>query len=258
MMGWAVSGPCDGHVHPGDRIISFGSWLCARPWPCAPGAHLVLLGSEGGATPQRRYRGRPTSLVFAKFATLIDSADLAAAKAAARRTARAVRDGLDAAVAGAALVAHWPPAWTAQTPISAYWPMRNEIDPRPLLTHLHGQGLTLLLPRMFSRSAPPLFHVWKPGDRLAEDACGIPAPTLSAPILEPRLLLVPLLAFDRMGGRLGYGGGHYDRLIAGLRPGGGRAVGLAFAGQEIAAVPRGPLDQMLDAVLTDQGLISVG
>jgi 5-formyltetrahydrofolate cyclo-ligase len=256
MMEWAASGPCDGHVHPGDRIISFGSWLCARPWPCAPGAHLVLLGSEGGATPQRRYRGRPTSLVYAKFAHVTDSTDLAAAKAATRRTARAARGGLDAAAAGAALVAHWPSAWNVQAPISAYWPMRNEIDPRPLLHHLHNQGKALALPRMFSPTAPPLFHLWRPGDALSKDACGILAPTLSAPILEPRLLLVPLLAFDRGGGRLGYGGGHYDRLIAALRQRGVRAVGLAFAAQEMA-VPAGPHDQRLDAVLTDQGLISI-
>jgi 5-formyltetrahydrofolate cyclo-ligase len=185
-----------------------------------------------------------------------DDAALAAAKTAARRAARALRAGLDPATAGKALVAQWPADWSNLTPISAYWPMRNEIDPRPLLNHLHGQGKPLALPRMFSPTAPPLFHLWKPGDALAEDACGIMAPTLSAPILEPLLLLVPLLAFDRTGGRLGYGGGHYDRLIASLRPRGVRAVGLAYAAQEVAATPAGPHDQKLDAVLTDQGVIT--
>lgn len=189
---------------------------------------------------------------------MTDSADLAAAKAQARREARARRQGLDAAAAGAALVAHWPPAWTGLAPISAYWPMRNEIDPRPLLDNLHRQGAALALPRMVSAAEPPVFHPWRPGDALAPDACAIAAPLPRAPILEPLLLLVPLLAFDRMGGRLGYGGGHYDRLIARLRPRGVRAVGLAYAGQEIPAVPLGPFDQRLDAILTDHGLINVG
>jgi 5-formyltetrahydrofolate cyclo-ligase len=189
---------------------------------------------------------------------MTDDAALAAAKADARRAARALRAGLDPIQSGQALVGHWPAEWSSQTPISAYWPMRNEIDPRPLLDCLHGLGKALALPRMFSPTAQPLFHLWKPGDALAEDACGIMAPTMGAPILEPRLMLVPLLAFDRAGGRLGYGGGHYDRLIAALRPRGVRAVGLAFAAQALAAVPAGPHDQKLDAVLTDQGLISVG
>ncbi len=186
---------------------------------------------------------------------MTDDAVTAAAKAEARRAARALRAGLDLVSAGQALIGHWPLAWNGQAPISAYWPMRNEIDPRPLLDHLHAQGKALTLPRMFSPTAPPLFHLWKPGDALSEDACGIMAPTLSAPILEPRLLLVPLLAFDRAGGRLGYGGGHYDRLITTLRPRGVRAVGLAFAAQEVAAVPAGPHDQKLDAVLTDLGVM---
>jgi 5-formyltetrahydrofolate cyclo-ligase len=184
---------------------------------------------------------------------MTDPAPIAAAKATARRAARASRAGLDPTLA-ALLPAHWPPAWTAAAPISAYWPMRDEIDPRPLLAQLAAGGAALALPWMENTQTPPLFRAWAPGDPLAPDGCNIPAPLPGAAPITPRLLLVPLLAFDRDGYRLGYGGGHYDRVIATLRPAGTLAVGLAFAGQEVETVPRGPHDQRLDAVLCETGV----
>lgn len=89
---------------------------------------------------------------------------------------------------------------------------------------------------------------------LAPDAAGLPAPPADAPGLRPDLVIAPLLAFDRLGGRLGQGGGHYDRTLAGLRRTGPVFVlGLAYAGQEVDRLDLEPHDQKLDAVLTEAG-----
>jgi 5-formyltetrahydrofolate cyclo-ligase len=102
------------------------------------------------------------------------------------------------------------------------------------------------------------FRRWNPQDRLEPDAFGIPSPPRSAPELVPNLVIAPLLAFDRTGGRLGQGAGHYDRTLAELRR--DRPVfllGLGFAGQEVEALPQDAHDQRLDAILTETAYIEV-
>lgn len=135
-----------------------------------------------------------------------------------------------------------------------YLPLGSEIDTAPLAAEFARRGLKLALPRVDEADAPMAFHAWKPGDPVEADLQGCQAPMASAPTLEPDLFILPLVAFDRTGGRLGQGGGYYDRTLAALR-GHIRPVfiGLAFCGQEVARVPVDAHDQKLDGILTERG-----
>ncbi len=140
-----------------------------------------------------------------------------------------------------------------------YKALGAEIDPRPLGDTLLRKGWRLALPAVIDLEGPLEFRAWTPRDRLAHDLAGLPAPLDSAAPVAPSLILVPLLAFDRLGHRLGQGGGFYDRTFEALRRS-GRApplVGLAFSGQELDAIPHGPLDQPLDGILTEAGYTAV-
>jgi 5-formyltetrahydrofolate cyclo-ligase len=135
----------------------------------------------------------------------------------------------------------------------------SELDPSALIGRLAATGALFALPMAETRDAPLSFRAWDPAEGLVEDAYDIPAPPSTASILHPDLVIAPLLAFDRRGGRLGQGAGHYDRAIASLR-----AIkpvfilGLAYAGQELDEAPIEPHDQRLDAILTETGYIEVG
>ena len=145
--------------------------------------------------------------------------------------------------------------------LSGYWPIRTEIDPRSLLRRLHDGGVTIGLPVVVGPAAPLVFRRWYPESTLDDDPFGIPSPTGEAEEIRPEILLIPLLAFDRTGFRLGYGGGFYDRTLHKLRDGAGealRTIGVAYADQEVDRVPRGPNDQPIDAVLTERGLFEFG
>jgi 5-formyltetrahydrofolate cyclo-ligase len=135
----------------------------------------------------------------------------------------------------------------------------SEIDPRPLGEQLLAMGWTLALPASEGVDEPVVFRAWKPGDRLAPDVVGIAAPLASAPEVRPRIIVCPLIAFDRRGGRLGQGGGYYDRTIelARASPKPPWVVGLGFSIQEVARVPVEPHDQRLDAILTEKAFIPV-
>lgn len=140
--------------------------------------------------------------------------------------------------------------------VSAYWPMRDELDPRPLLLALSARGHPLCLPVVVGKAMPLTFRAWRPGDPLVGARFGTQVPQDSAVEAVPEVLLVPLLAFDRSGYRLGYGGGFYDRTLAALRV--ERqvlAVGLAYAGQEAPEVPHEPTDRRLDALVTERELL---
>ena len=140
--------------------------------------------------------------------------------------------------------------------VSAYWPMRSELDTRPLLERLHGEGYRLCLPVVPGPDQPLIFRAWAPGDALVIGGFKTEVPSEDKEELEPDLLCSPMLAFDRAGYRLGYGGGFYDRTLEKLRakkP--ALAVGLAFAAQERESVPRGTHDQPLDAIVTEQEVI---
>lgn len=143
--------------------------------------------------------------------------------------------------------------------VSGYWPMEGEIDPRVLMADLAARGHALGLPVVQGRGKPLIFRVWHKGDALVAGSLGIPAPRPDAALLVPGLLLVPLLAFDREGFRLGHGAGYYDMTLASLRAAGPvLAVGVAYAGQEVARVPREAHDQPLDWVVTERGVIRIG
>ncbi len=136
--------------------------------------------------------------------------------------------------------------------VSAYWPIGSEIDPRPLMTHLHEQGHPIALPLTPARGNPLMFRAWRPEDTLVTAEFGTRVPLAFQPELTPRVLIVPLLAFDRAGYRLGYGGGFYDRTLARLRDSGDvLAVGVAYAAQEVAEVPRDGSDQPVDWIVTE-------
>jgi 5-formyltetrahydrofolate cyclo-ligase len=139
--------------------------------------------------------------------------------------------------------------------VAAYKALGSEIDPRPLAEAMARRGWRLALPAVVAIDAPLVFRAWKPGERLAHDVAGLPAPLDSAPELEPTLILTPLLAYDRTGARLGQGGGYYDRTFEMLmtRPVRPRLIGLAYHGQEIEAAPVGPHDVPLDGFLTPAG-----
>ena len=137
--------------------------------------------------------------------------------------------------------------------ISGYSPIRNEIDPMPLMLKLAGQGARLALPVINARGKSLTFRAWSPTDRLMMGPLGIPEPSPAAAELVPDVMLVPLAAFDRLGHRIGYGAGHYDYTFAHLRKSKAvTGIGVAFAVQEIEAVPALSHDVALDYVLTDK------
>jgi 5-formyltetrahydrofolate cyclo-ligase len=179
---------------------------------------------------------------------------LAALKAEARKVALARRAALDPA-AGHALtqvvLEGMPPPRGAV--VSGFWPMGQEIDIRPLLHALHDRGHPIALPVTPRRGLPLAFRRWRPGDELARGPMGTRQPGPEAEALTPGFLLVPLLAFDRRGHRLGYGGGYYDRTLAALP--GAVALGVAHAAQELDEVPAGPEDARLAAIATEAGLV---
>ncbi len=128
------------------------------------------------------------------------------------------------------------------------------------MARLRALGARLALPVTPPKGSeePVRFRLWAPQDELHPSPFGVHEPRPNNPVVEPDLLLVPLLAFDRRGGRLGYGAGHYDRALQDLRARKPvRAIGLAFAAQERARVPTGPHDQPLDAVLTERAYIPI-
>ncbi len=182
--------------------------------------------------------------------TLDDEKRRLRAVAKARRAAAAETGALAAeAVCGNLMAAVPLPAGAV---VSAYWPMGNELDPRPLMLELHGAGHGIALPVVIEAGQPLVFRAWSPGDSLEPAAFGTRIPGPDKPALTPAVVLAPLLAFDRQGYRLGYGGGFYDRTLEILRRrGAALAIGLAFAAQEVPAVPRDPNDKRLDWIVTE-------
>ena len=134
--------------------------------------------------------------------------------------------------------------------VGGFWPLAGEIDVRPLLLALAGRGHGLALPMTPRRGEALSFHRWRPGQALLPGRFGTSHPDWDP--VAPDLLLVPLLAFDRQGRRLGYGGGYYDRTLDGLAA---RTIGAAFARQEVPEVPVEAHDRRLDAIATECGVI---
>jgi 5-formyltetrahydrofolate cyclo-ligase len=184
-------------------------------------------------------------------------------KAALRQSALAKRDALPAAERAAAAEAiaarPFPLALAPGQTVSAYSPMRSELNPVPLLRRLADAGATLALPVVDGRGKPLIMREWAFGRPLGTGQWGIREPLPDAPEAWPDILLVPLAAFDRQGNRIGYGAGYYDMTISrlrGMKP--VKAIGFAFAAQEVDLVPTTARDERLDLVLTERGVIECG
>jgi 5-formyltetrahydrofolate cyclo-ligase len=178
-----------------------------------------------------------------------------------RRQALARRDALSAAeraqAAESIAARTFPIALAPGAIVAGFMPMKSEIDPLPLMRKLAAAGARLALPVVAGPGQPLTMRAWAFGEPLVAGVWGIREPPPIAPAVAPDLLLVPLLAFDRAGHRIGYGAGYYDMTIAALRA--QRvvvAIGVAFAAQEIAAVPATPRDVPLDLVLTEHEVIN--
>jgi 5-formyltetrahydrofolate cyclo-ligase len=183
-------------------------------------------------------------------------------KVAFRREASARREAMPAdarAAAAEAIAARpFPLPIAAGLIVLGFMPLKSEINPLPLLRRLARQGARLALPVVAGRGRPLIMREWNWGEPLSPGIWGIREPAPEAAEVEPDVLLVPLLAFDRAGYRLGYGGGYYDRTIAQLRARKAViAVGLAFAALEVSAVPATPRDARLDLVLTEREVIDL-
>jgi 5-formyltetrahydrofolate cyclo-ligase len=179
------------------------------------------------------------------------------AKAALRVQARARRASITsttAAEAASAAMRYFLEGieLTSTQIVSLYWPVRDEFDCRPLLIRLVDSGQPVCLPET-NGDEPLTMRLWAPDQPLYPSGFGTLAPIETAPVVEPDVVVAPLLAFDGKGNRLGYGKGHYDRTMARMRkqP---RFIGLAFSAQELPSIPREPHDRRLDSIVTELGI----
>jgi len=136
--------------------------------------------------------------------------------------------------------------------VGGYHAHRDEADPSLLLQAMVRVGAHIAFPRVTAKDAALDFHLVPDGEILSPGRYGIHEPLAHWPKVEPALLLVPLLAYDGQGSRLGYGGGYYDRTLAAWPQ--VRAIGIAYHGQRMDTLPHEPHDRRLDAILTEQGL----
>jgi 5-formyltetrahydrofolate cyclo-ligase len=181
-------------------------------------------------------------------------------KSSLRATALAARDALPVAdrrrAAQTIAMRRFPVPFGAGTIVAGYSPIRSECDPVPLMRSLAAKGAELALPVVHAKDKELTFAEWRQGSQLIAGQYGILQPRSEAAAVEPDVILVPLAAFDRRCRRIGYGAGYYDRTLADLRK---RkvviAVGIAFAAQEVEAIPVDEHDQRLDLVLTERETI---
>lgn len=176
-------------------------------------------------------------------------------KAEARRAALARRKAAhQAAGAGQSALLSQLLAGYRGVPLAGYMPIRSEIDPLPAMAQAAAHG-PVGVPVIRGAGLPLEFRRWAPGCAMVPGPFGAAIPDSDAPV-TPELLIVPLVAFDRRGGRLGYGGGFYDRTLEGLRAARPTlAVGFAYAAQEARHLPLEPVDQPLDLIVTEAEVI---
>ncbi len=191
-----------------------------------------------------------------------ESAQVQSEKERMRRDAVARRDALPgnerAAAAEAIAARKFPLPISVSVVVSGFMPLKSEINPLPLLQKLSEQGAQLALPRIVGRGQPLSMRAWRFGGPLDRGQWGIREPKPDAAEVDPDILLVPLLAFDRAGYRIGYGAGYYDVTLARLRSlKKVTAVGIGFAAQEVADIPKTPRDERLDLVLTERETIDL-
>lgn len=193
----------------------------------------------------------PATEASNSLTTLVQAKQKVRAEALARRAALAPVERIEASLA---LTTHVDGLkLRSGTTVSGFWPIRDEIDPRPLMHELAGRGHPLCLPVV----AKPhlLFRKLDRETKLVSAGFGTTVPDEASPLMRPDVMLVPLAAFDARGGRLGYGKGHYDTAIAALEKDARvLRIGLAFSVQEVDHVPTEPHDQLLHGILTETGL----
>ena len=180
-------------------------------------------------------------------------------KASLRRRAKTVRQAVgEREKKSIELINQFPLAHFSDAIFAGFWPLGDEIDMRPLMTAMVEQGEVICLPLTGPAGTALSFKRWSPTTPMAKGRYGTYEPR-GGEGLSPTFIFVPLLAFDMSGGRLGYGGGYYDRTVAELREAGeetGRAVftcGVGFDGQKTRQIPMEPHDVKLDAILTPSG-----
>ena len=221
--------------------------------PSSYGAHL-----HTQATVAQCAYGRCGPARFAARKARMPDGGVTAAKAALRAECRARRARPRSPATAEAIAAHalatvpFPPG----AAVAGYWPFADEADPRPLMRALAGRGHPLCLPALAGARRPLAFRTWAEGSALEPGAFGTSEPPAGAPERRPAVLLVPLLAADAAGFRLGYGGGYYDRTLAALD--GALAVGIAFHDQLRGTVPRERHDRPLDWLVTERGARRAG
>ena len=137
--------------------------------------------------------------------------------------------------------------------VAAFWPMPGELDTRPLFEALAALGVVTALPRVIGKGAPLAFHRFRPGNALLEAGMRVFEPLPIAPLVRPTIVVVPMVAFDAQGYRLGYGGGFYDRTLADLGPE-VVAIGLAFEVQRASDLPHVATDVRLSTIVTETGV----
>jgi 5-formyltetrahydrofolate cyclo-ligase len=177
-----------------------------------------------------------------------------------RREALARRDALDPAwrIEASLQMAETAKGQIAMEPgsvISGFWPMRSEVDLRPLMFALRENGARLCLPAILDKTTM-VFRELVRGAALVDMGFGTAGPGEEAAALDPEIMLVPLAAFDPRGHRIGYGAGYYDRAISKLFAAGHapRLVGVAFDCQQVPEVPDEPHDVIIPEILTESGL----
>ena len=181
--------------------------------------------------------------------------DLAERKAAARAAAFARRKAAHGAQPGAAGHLSEVLAGYRGVPLAGYAQMRTEIDPTPAMEEASAHG-PVAMPVIIGAGQPLRFRCWTPGCEMVPGAFGAAIPA-AGDWLEPEIVIVPLVAFDRRGGRLGYGGGFYDRTLDVLRSRRATlAIGFAYAAQEAEDLPLEATDQPLDMIVTEAGIIT--
>ena len=216
------------------------------------------MSRDPGSSVPTAHGGSPLDLERSAALSLAEIKRLARSKATLTRidvheTAKA---GAGAALAARGL----PVARNSQNSvISAFHSFDTEISTFELFDKLVAEGWTTALPVVVAKNTPLVFRQWAPGDALVLGRWNIKVPPEEAPEVLPDVLLVPLLAFDRKGFRLGYGGGFYDRTLEKLRAlKKVTAIGIAYAGQEVDTVPHDEFDQRLDWIMTEKETFKCG
>jgi 5-formyltetrahydrofolate cyclo-ligase len=139
--------------------------------------------------------------------------------------------------------------------VGAYWPIRREFNPLPLLQQLIDSGVRVALPSILHKNSPLEFRLWRPGTRLAVGVYDIPYPA-EGDAVTPDTLVIPLVGYDLVGYRLGYGGGYYDRTVPMLSPC-PRLLGVGFAGAQLQTIYPQPYDIRMDCIVTDAAMLDL-